>query len=444
MADVVVVGGGPAGMAAAAAAATRGAKVVLVESSARLGGQFFRQPVIDDASEAGPAGPSLPGRFHGLASDPRVELRLGCTVWSASRTASGFVLLLDGGPSSSLRARTLVLATGASELVLPFPGWELPGVVSAGAAQALLKSQHVAIGQRVVVAGTGPFLLPVAAALAKAGARVTAVEAARLTAAPRALPGFVAHPAKLAEAASYGWALASHRVRFLTGKAVIRCQGNGRVERAVVAKLGPGWRPVPGSEQTIEADAVCVSYGFVPRIELARQLDAHDASPSGPLPSGPLPAGVACDATMASSTPGLFVAGELAGVAGAEVAELEGELAGHAAASLIGLPDGRTVLDRERHLRRLRTSRTFVRSLDTLYPLAVGWTSWLDPSTVFCRCEQTTWEQVGSAVSHGATRAREVRSLTRCGMGYCQGRTCGPALQLAISALTGDPVGPRR
>ena len=113
----------------------------------------------------------MPARFHGLASDPRVELRLGCTVWSASRTVSGFVLLLDGGPTSSLRARTLVLATGASELVLPFPGWELPGVVSAGAAQALLKSQHVAIGQRVVVAGTGPFLLPVAAALAKAGAR---------------------------------------------------------------------------------------------------------------------------------------------------------------------------------------------------------------------------------------------------------------------------------
>ena len=228
VADVVVVGGGPAGMAAAAAAAARGAEVVLVEGSARLGGQFFRQPVIDDASEGGPAGPTLPARFHGLASDPLVELWLGCTVWSASRTASGFVLLLDGGPRPSLRARTLVLATGASELVLPFPGWELPGVVTAGAAQALLKSQHVAIGQRVVVAGTGPFLLPVAAALAKAGARVTAVEAARLTAAPRALPGLVAHPAKLAEAASYGWALASHRVRFLTGKAVIRCQGNGR------------------------------------------------------------------------------------------------------------------------------------------------------------------------------------------------------------------------
>ena len=105
VADVVVVGGGPAGMAAAAAAATRGAKVVLVEGSARLGGQFFRQPVVDDPAEGGPAGPSLPARFHGLASDPRVELRLGCTVWSASRTASGFVLLLDGGPSSSF-ART--------------------------------------------------------------------------------------------------------------------------------------------------------------------------------------------------------------------------------------------------------------------------------------------------------------------------------------------------
>jgi D-hydroxyproline dehydrogenase subunit alpha len=433
--DVVVVGGGPAGMAAAAAAAGRGASVVLVDASPRLGGQYFRQPLVDDGSEPAPAGPKLPGRFHVLMANPRVGLRLGRSVWSVSRTGSGFAVLLEGEPGSVLRSRALVLATGAAELTLPFPGWELPGVVTAGAAQALLKSQNLAIGQRVAVAGTGPFLLPVAAALAKTGARVTVVEAARVRAAPRALPGFAAHPAKLAEAAGYGWALARHRVRFLTGRAVVRCEGSGRAERAVLARLGPAWRPVPGSEQTLDVDAVCVSYGFVPRLELARQLEARDA-----VPAGHMAAGVACDATMTSSTPGLFVAGELAGVAGAEVAELEGDLAGHAAASYLGLPDERLPPERERLWRRLRTSRAFARSLEALYPLGTGWTSWLDRSTVFCRCEQTTWGGIGSAVEQGAASAREVRSLTRCGMGYCQGRTCGPALQLAISALTGRPL----
>ena len=433
--DVVVVGGGPAGMAAAAAAAARGAHVMLVDAAPRLGGQYFRQPLVDDGPDRAPAGPSLPARFHDVAANPRVELMLGRSVWAASREASGFALHLDGGSVPSVRSPALVLATGASELTLPFPGWELPGVVTAGGAQALLKSQHVAIGQRVVVAGTGPFLLPVAAALAHAGARVTAVDAAPMRAGPRALPALLAHPAKLAEAAGYGWGLASHRVRFLTGRAVIRCEGSDRVEAAVLARLGPGWAPVAGSEQTVEVDAVCVSYGFVPRLELARQLGAGDVYRSGRLAGG-----VGFDATMGTSTPGLFVAGELAGVAGAEVSELEGAVAGHAAASYIGLRDVRSPSERERLSRRLQKSRVFATRLEGLYPLHTGWTGWLEPHTVFCRCEQTTWGAVQAAIAHGATTARDVRSLTRCGMGYCQGRTCGPALQLAISALTGRPL----
>jgi D-hydroxyproline dehydrogenase subunit alpha len=452
VADVVVVGAGPAGMAAAAAAAARGATVVLVDASPRLGGQYFRQPLVDGPGEPSPAGPGLPSRFHEIAHHPLVELRLGRHIWSAYREGLGreglgsegpgseglgFTLRLDGGleGASFLRGRAIVLATGASELTLPFPGWELPGVMTAGAAQALLKSQHVAVGRRVVVAGTGPFLLPVAATLAQAGTHVTVVEAAPLRAAPGALPGLVAHPAKLAEAAGYGSVLVRHGVRFMTGRAVVRCQGDGRAERAVVARLGRDWGAVAGSEQAIDVDAVCVSYGFVPRMELARQLGAGDLWRPGRLTGG-----VACDRTMASSTPGLFVAGEVAGIGGAEVAEVEGELAGHAAASYIGLPDGRPLSDHEGLARRLRKSRAFARGLEALYPLGTGWLSWLDQSTVVCRCEQATWGAVERAVAQGARSAREVRSLTRCGMGYCQGRTCGPALQLAISALTGRSV----
>ncbi len=433
--DIVVVGAGPAGMGAAAAAAARGARVVLVDATPRLGGQYFRQPLVDDGGEGSPAGPHLPPRFHGIAAHPLVELRLGRTVWSAAREPAGFTIRLDDGPGSAVRARAMVLATGASELTLPFPGWELPGVVTAGAAQALLKSQHVSLGQRVVVGGTGPFLLPVATALAESGAQVTLVDAASPWAARRALPGLVSHPGKMAEAAGYGLALGRHRVRVLTGRAVVRCEGGGQVERAVVARLAPDWAVIAGSEQTVEVDAVCVSYGFVPRLELARQLGASDLRRAGYLTGG-----TASDRTMASTTPGLFVAGELAGIAGADVAELEGEVAGHAAASYVGRPDKRPLSDQEGLARHLRKSRAFARALEVLYPLGTGWTSWLDRSTVFCRCEQATWGGVEEVVAKGARSAREVRSLTRCGMGYCQGRTCGPALQLAISALTGRPV----
>jgi len=447
MADVVVVGAGPAGMAAAAAAAGRGARVALVDGAHRLGGQYFRQPLVEPASTDGqppsPAGLGLPARFRpvaaGLAAGMAVDLRLGCEVWSVSKGAAGFTVRLTDGAPASLHSPALVLATGASELTLPFPGWELPGVVTAGAAQALLKSQHVPIGRQVVVAGTGPFLLPVAAALARSGARVVLAEAAPARSAARALPNLLGHPGKLREAAGYGLVLARHRVPVFTGWAVVRCEGDGRVERAVLARLGPDWQPRSGRSRSVPADAVCVSYGFVPRLELAHQLGASVLAHPDRLASG-----VATDADMGTSVRGLFVAGELAGVAGAEVAELEGELAGHSAASYLGLADERGPAEKQALLRRLGTRRAFTARLGALYPVPGGWTSGLGPSTVFCRCEQVPWGAVEAAIARGAGTAREVRSVTRCGMGYCQGRTCGPALQMAVSALAGrdlDEVG---
>ncbi|MDA8299994.1 MAG: FAD-dependent oxidoreductase [Actinomycetota bacterium] len=446
-ADLAVLGAGPAGMAAAIAAASRGARVVLVDSGPRLGGQFFRQPLTEGTGAPGPdgaqparppAGHHLPARWHPLVANPSVELLLGSEVWSASNDADGYLLRLvpqHQGGAGTVRSRALVLATGASELTLPFPGWELPGVLTAGAAQALLKSQGLLAGGRVVVAGTGPFLLPVAAALADAGARVTAVEAAPARSGPRAVPALLAHPAKLVEAAGYAAALARHGVRFLTGRAVVRAEGALKVERAVLAHLGPGWRPVSGTEEVLEADSLCVSYGFVPRLELARQLGAREV----PDERKPV-ARAAWGRGMETSVPGLFVAGELAGVAGAEVAELEGELAGHTAASYLGLPDRRPDQDGRTLARRLQAARAFGRRLEALYPLYQGWLGWLDDATVFCRCEEVTWGAVREAIGAGAATAREVRNVTRCGMGYCQGRTCGPALQLAVSALAGRPM----
>ena len=427
-ADLAVVGAGPAGMAAATAAASRGARVVLVDSGARLGGQYFRQPL---------AGPHLPGRWRHLESSPLLKLLLGVDVWSASNDEGSFVLRLTpqvnaSGAGTTVRSRALVLATGASELTLPFPGWELPGVVTAGAAQSLLKSQGLPIGRRVVVAGTGPFLLPVAAALVEAGVAVTAVEAFPLRAAPRAVPALLSHPHKLAEAARYASVLARHGVRFLAGRAVVRAEGAGKVERVSVARLGRGWVPVDGPGEVLEADALCVSHGFVPRLELARQLGAREvADPRKPATR------VAWGPGMVASVPGLFVAGEVAGVAGAEVAELEGELAGHSAASYLGFADDRPGSDLQLQARRLATARSFARRLEALYPLSDGWLGWLEDKTVFCRCEETTWGAVRAAVEEGAATVREVRNVTRCGMGYCQGRTCGPLLQLAVSALSG-------
>ena len=419
---------------------SRRARVVLVDGTPRLGGQYFRQPLAEPPNNTDqplpPAGLRLPARFHHLTADPAVELRLGCEVWSVSKGPSGFTLRLTDGVPAALHSPALVLAAGASELTLPFPGWELPGVATAGAAQALLKSQHVPIGRRVVVAGTGPFLLPVAAALAEARASVIVVEAARARSAPRAVPTLLRYPPKLWEAAGYGLALARHRVPVLAGWGVVACEGEGRVERAILARLGPNWEQLPGSGRTIPADAVCVSYGFVPRLELASQLGAQAFSRPDQLAVG-----VVTDATMGTSVGGLFVAGELAGVGRCR----GGRARRRARRALCGLVPraGRRSWPRRKTAtpapppKEPRVHGPVVGPLPPARRLDLAGSS---PSTVFCRCEQVPWEAVEAAIARGATTAREVRSVTRCGMGYCQGRTCGPALQTTISSLAGRPL----
>ena len=434
--DLVVVGGGPAGMAAALTAAATGVSVALVDSGARLGGQIYRQPLRDDGGH-GPVGAGLPARFRALAS-AGVDLLAARAVWAVRRDGEEYELSLatpEGAGAGTLRARALVLATGASELVLPFKGWDLPGVTTAGAAQALWKAEGLLIGRRVVVAGSGPFLLPVAAGLVRAGARVAAVvEAGDPRRHARALAALTAAPHIVREALSYLGTLLAARVPLLTGAAVTAAEGSGCVEHVVVSRIDEAWRALPGTTRRFAADALCVSFGFVPRLELARQLDLPDSTMPG------RPGAAVVNHAGATRLGGVFVAGELTGIGGAHLAELEGRRAGAAAAAFLGRPARRAVVRDAALARALAAARR----LESLYPIGDGWLSWSDDGTVLCRCEDVPLAALHRAVAEGAARVREVRGMTRCGMGYCQGRTCGPALQLALAALTGrrtDEVG---
>jgi thioredoxin reductase len=443
--DVAVVGAGPAGLAAALSAAGFGCPVTLIDSAAAPGGQIYRQ---NTAGSRGATPDSLdterlPPRLARVTRDARIRYLAATSVWHAAPVAGdGFALrLADSGtarPGSAapacLEARSVVIATGATELVLPFPGWDLPGVTTVGAAQALLKGQGVSIGTRVIVAGSGPLLLPAAAGLTAAGVRVVAVlEATTARAGARHAARLAGHPGKLREAAGYAATLARHRVPVRTGHAVVGCHGAGRAERVTIARLDRDWRPVPGSHQDEAVDAVHVSYGFSPAVELARALGcASNQHPSRPV------AAVGHDADQATSVAGVFAAGEVTGIGGADVAELEGYLAGASAARFLGRLHPVAYAARTRALRsRLGPARRFAALLDAAYPLMSGWLDWPDPDTVACRCEDTRWEQIGAAVAAGAGDVRAVKGLSRCGMGYCQGRICGPALQFAVAAAAG-------
>ncbi|MEV6832028.1 NAD(P)/FAD-dependent oxidoreductase [Amycolatopsis sp. NPDC051102] len=402
MTHVVIVGAGPAGLAAAEHALAAGAEVTVLDQADVPGGQYHR------------------GAAHRF--EPPLDR---CRWWPEST-----VWALEGkrvhvlcGPADgtgrrrhTLEPDALVLATGAHDRVLPFPGWQLPGVFSAGAAQALAKGDRVAAGRRVLVAGAGPFLLPVAESLLDVGAGVLAV----LEANPvrTVLKGWswraAAHAGKAAELVRYAGTLARHRVPYRTGRAVIEARGDDRIREAVTARVRADWSVVPGTERTCEVDALCVGHGFVPQPELAVA--------AGCVLDGPF---VRVGRDQRTSVGGVFAAGELTGIGGAAAAAAEGAVAGWAAA---GRTPGRALLGR-----RDRT-RAFARLLAAAHPIGAAWPGWLRDDTVVCRCEETTYGDLKSAAADPARPGPHALKLgTRAGLGPCQGRMCGAA----VAALCG-------
>ncbi|MEH1126088.1 FAD/NAD(P)-dependent oxidoreductase [Micromonospora sp. CPCC 206061] len=402
--DVVVVGAGPGGLAAAISAADAGAAVAVVDLDAQPGGQYLRaavgHPLVDRAG-----------------AHQRITFLQRHEVWSA-----GPDLSLRVG-DRVLRPGAVVLATGGYDRVVPFPGWDLPGVVTAGGAQALAKERGVPIGRRVLVAGTGPFLLAVAASLRAVGAEVVAVvEASRLSRWFRHPLAIAGSPGRLVEAA-----------RYLRGTALWQGQRVTRVERR-----GDGLRAlVTPMDRWVEADAVCVGHGFTPSVELAVALgcDTRVDPRDGSLV-------VTVDDAQRSSVPAVLVAGEATGVGGAALAMAEGAIAGLTAAHHIGLIDDRALTaasapHRRRRARRLR----FADALHTVYPAPDA----VPPDdTVLCRCERVTVGRARADVlRYGIDDVRALKLLTRVGMGMCQGRMCGRTALALLRAETGqapDPV----
>jgi NADPH-dependent 2,4-dienoyl-CoA reductase/sulfur reductase-like enzyme len=424
--ELAVIGAGPAGLAAALAAAQRGVDVTLIDGAATLGGQIWRQP-----SSGEPADDAVP-LLRAVPAHPRVDVLSATSVVHAAATGPGARVLLRAESGIwALDAAAVVLATGAAELSLPFPGWDLPGVVTPGAAQAMLKAHGVPIGRRVVVAGTGAFLWPVAAGLITAGVQVAAiVEAAPLVRGARLSAGLLRHRAIAGQAAGYLRTVVRARVPLLAGRAVVGAHGADRVESVTVARLDGAGR------RGIAADAACVGWGFVPSVELARSLGCAELiHPTHPYTT------VAVDGDQATSVEGIFAAGEVTGIGGAVVAAAEGEIAGAAAATSLGRASTAGQLESLARARAtLPRARRAAAVLDRAFPVPERWTEWLDAESVVCRCEEVTWGEIAGVVDSGFVSARGVKGQTRCGMGWCQGRICGPALQSAISRRARRPL----
>jgi NADPH-dependent 2,4-dienoyl-CoA reductase/sulfur reductase-like enzyme len=444
--DIAIVGAGPAGLAAAREVSAAGATAALLDSYSRPGGQYFKQPPRAFRAKQ-------PGRLHHdyllpqtlfgvVAESPRLTLLTDTTVWTAYAGPEGFSLHCYRPDQGGLevRAKKVILAPGAHDRALPFPGWDLPGVMTAGAIQTLANSQRVLPGRKIVLSGSGPFLLPVAALLAESGANLVGVfEAARPRDIFRYSASAWAGRAKLGEGAGYLRVLRHFGVPYKFGRAVVRAEGRERVERVSVARLNSDWSIVPDSLETLEVDAVGVGYGFSPSLDLSQLLGCEHRY--DPVQAASF---AVHDPRQQSTRPGVFVAGEICGIGGSAVALPQGAVAGLAAAldlsRVPARPDATARL--AKYQAEARQAQAFAGTLNRMFALQPGWQTWATPETIICRCEEVTLGRVRTAISEfDLKNVKAVKLTTRCGMGLCQGRVCGPLVIAYTASLTGrDPA----
>ena len=431
--DVLIVGGGAAGISAAVVAARSGCTVTLIDSSPTVGGQYYRGADVPE-SGSGLSYEALRRAFEELVAAGRVDRRLDTYAYALERRGEHFLLRTRGDDRhrnvvDAVEARSVVIATGAFDRQLPFPGWTLPGVMSGGGAQALIKGSGVLPGQRIIVAGTGPFLLAVAYALISAGGHVVAVvEASEPLGLARHTRSVLPAAGKSADLARFVAALVKERVPYLRRHRVRRADGNGRLEYVTVSRVYGDWRRIHGSDRVIECDALAIGYGFTAQTDLAGQVGARMriGSDSG--------LAVEVDERQRTSVSGVVAAGETTGIGGVDLARMEGLIAGVSAVEHCGrrpaLSDSAIV----RGMRDVVKLRGFADALHATFQVRDGWRDDVDDATLVCRCEEVPAGTVREAVAGlGARDARSVKLLTRAGMGWCQGRICAPA----VDALCG-------
>ena len=445
--DVTVLGAGAAGVAAAVVAARSGCRVIVIDNGSVPGGQYFRGAATETSSAVNsrPADLSyaeLRIEFDRLVASGAIDYRARWTVYAASIDDAGFVIRLRGDDRhrseiDAVTSAAVVVATGAFDRQLPFPGWDLPGVMSGGGAQSLAKGDDVVPGRRVVVAGTGPFLLAVSSTLLDHGASVPAiVEAnhpARMMTQTSGLRGGLG---KTGELIGYARQLLRHRVPYLRRHRVIEAIGVDRVDAVRIARIDADWRVIPGSERVVECDALAVGYGFIAQTDLAGQLGAAMALGA----DGGLVVDV--DDDLATSVAGLFAAGETTGVGGVEAARVEGLLAGASVADYLGRPPALTSRGLDVVRRDVAMWQGFADALHTTFPVRDGWREQVRSDTLVCRCEEVDAGQVREAIDDlGARDTRAVKLFTRAGMGWCQGRVCGSAVDSLCGFGTTQSLG---
>lgn len=427
---IVVVGAGPAGLRATEVLAKAGLRPLLIDEARLPGGQIYRRPPLGAERPAEALYGFEAGKataLHGLldALGDRVEHRPETLVWNVFDDRLD---LLGADGFEAVTFDRLVLATGAMDRILPFPGWTTPGVFTLGAAQIALKAQGVAIGRRVALVGAGPLLPLVVHQYLKAGAEVVAaLDVTPFAAKVRHGFGLLAEPATLLKGLWYTARNLLSGVPIRAGVKALSVEGDGRVEALV-------WTDAGGRERRVACDAVGASFGLRSEAQLADLAGLRFVFE--PLTRQWIPER---STAGRSSRPEVYLAGDGAGIGGADVAELQGERAALALLEDLGLPvDGARVAALESRLARHRGFRV---SLEKAYPFPAHIAEAIADEEIVCRCEGVTAGELRrTATERDAHEMNRLKAFTRCGMGRCQGRVCGQAAAEVLSQARGVPI----
>jgi NADPH-dependent 2,4-dienoyl-CoA reductase/sulfur reductase-like enzyme len=423
--QLLVVGAGPAGLSAARTAARCGVAVMIIDEHAQPGGQYFKQiaksqTIIDPRSTDTQVrdGNALIADVEGLG----VKIWRDATVWGAFGAQELAVAVR--GEQHVFAPERLVLATGVYERGVPVPGWTLPGYMTTGAAQTLVRAYRVLPGRRILVAGNGPLNLQLAAELVAAGAEVVAlVEAAERPAlrnAAELLRAVGTAPGLIREGLRHLAALRRAGVPRLYGSAIVAARGDDRVEECTIARIDASGRPISGTATRFVVDTVCAGYGFLPSNEIARALGCRHivCAESGNLST-------VTDDDGLTSMPHVYAVGDAVAMRGAHAARCKGSVTGYAVARSLGLaPPAQMTRELVVAKRNLRRHLAFQQALWQIFAAPVLSSQFASADTVICRCESVTRATIDRALETGAATVGAVKRRTRLAMGRCQGRYC--------------------
>lgn len=421
----LVLGAGPAGIRAAMALAAAGLRPIVVDEGHACGGQIYRQPLRSDGRDAKARYGSEAAKAMRLHRDfaalgPGIDYRPNSLLWNLRDGAAD---IISDGISQGVSYDGLILATGATDRVLPIPGWTLPGVFTLGGAQIALKAQGCAIGRRVVFAGSGPLLYLVAWQYMKAGVEVAAVlDAAALAAKLNLLRALPLAPGIVLRGVRMAAELTLRGTRVVMGVDRLAIEGEGRVAR-IVYRAG-------GREHAIACDGV--GYGLNLRSETQAADLAGCAFRFDPRDRAHLPVR---DASGRSNVSGVYLAGDGARIAGADAAEAAGERAALALLEDRGLPH---------HISRAAVLEGALVKIDRLrdvleaaFPYPAHWADDIADDTLLCRCEEISAGEARRAINDfSLTEINRLKAVTRIGMGRCQGRMCGAVAAELLAAQT--------